>query len=72
MSMGWGGRARWRGGACERVKGDFFASLHTGMLIINLLLGGEGSERSMWRNRGEFFVLWMKSRMFALGEQSKV
>ena len=72
MSTGCGGRARWGGGACERVKGDFFASLHTGILIVSRLSGGDGSECSMWRNRGEFLVLWMKSRMFALGKQLKV
>ena len=47
MSTGWGGRVRWGGGACERVKGDFFASLHTGALIVSGLSGGDGSERSL-------------------------
>ena len=44
MSTGWGGRVRWGGGACESVKGDFFASLHTGALIVSRLSGGDGSE----------------------------
>ena len=47
MSTGWGGRVRWGGGACESVKGDFFASLHTGVLIVSRLSGGDGSERSL-------------------------
>lgn len=29
---------------CERVKGDFWASLHAGMLIVRGLSGGDGSE----------------------------
>ena len=47
MSTGWGGRVRWGGGACESVKGDFFASLHTGVLIVSGLSDGDGSERSL-------------------------
>ena len=47
MSTGWGGRVRWGGDVCERVKGDFFASLHTGVLIVSRLSGGDGSERSL-------------------------
>ena len=29
---------------CETVKGDFFTSFHTGMLIDNQLLTGDASE----------------------------
>ena len=35
------------GGACERVKGDFSCSLHTGALIVSGLSDGDGSERSL-------------------------
>ena len=42
---GVGGRNRLGGCVCERVKGDFSCSLHTGALIVNGLSGGDGSER---------------------------
>lgn len=32
------------GAGCERVKGGFFASLHTGVLIASGLMLGDGSE----------------------------
>lgn len=36
-----------RGDACERVKGCFSVSLHTGRLIVSGLMGGDGSECSI-------------------------
>ena len=35
------------GAGCERVKGGFSLSLHTGMLIVRGLKGGDGSECGM-------------------------
>ena len=34
-------------GACERVKGDFSCSFHTGTLIVSGLPDGDGSKRSL-------------------------
>lgn len=42
--MGWGAKDGRKGEACERVKGDFLISLHTGVLIVRELRGGDGSE----------------------------
>lgn len=36
-----------QGSVCERVKGGFPASFHTGALIVSGLSGCDGSERSL-------------------------